>query len=324
VQDAFRRAAAGETLRAVHRWARALPSAARGDRVLTYRAVRQILGSPVYIARLPIGDDDVLARPLGRWEPLVDEATWLRVWERIASHQHVPRQASQRYLLTGLLRCPNCGNRMHGKARIGHARSYRCSSNNSGANTGTQSCLSSALAEHVDQAVLAEVLPLIETAVSAIPELREALERAWTALQQPATLQDELQERQRHQLEREMEQAKRRLTNAAVLFADGEIDKPGYELLRDKARADLEGANDALAQLQPVEPSVTLPPLESVLAAAEGWEAAMRVLAALIERVVPMRIGWGQYAVEITWSALGDGLRAAATAPTGTTVRSAA
>jgi hypothetical protein len=51
--------------------------------------------------------------------------------------------------------------------------------------------------------VLAEVLPLLEGAVSTLPELRQALERAWAALRTLATLQDELQERQRQQLVRE-------------------------------------------------------------------------------------------------------------------------
>jgi hypothetical protein len=35
-----------------------------------------------------------------------------------------------------------------------------------------------ALADQVEQAVLAEVLPIIEGAVSTLPELRHALERA--------------------------------------------------------------------------------------------------------------------------------------------------
>ena len=105
-----------------------------------------------------------------------------------------------------------------------------------------------------------------------------------------------------------------------MLFADGDIDKPGYELLRDKARADLDAATEELSRLQTVEPTVTLPPLETVLAAAEGWGAAMRdgdiaaqreVLAALIERVVPVRIERGTYGVEVTWTPLGEGLRAA-------------
>jgi hypothetical protein len=181
--------------------------------------------------------------------------------------------------------------------------------------------------------VRAEVLPIIETAVSALPELREALERAWAALRTPATLQDERQERHRKQLVHETEQARSRLTKAAVLFADGDIDKPGYELLRDKARVDLDAATEALDQLQATEPSVALPALETVLTAAEGWGAAMRggdiaaqreVLAAVIERVVPTRVGRGTYTVEIVWTPLGEGLNAAATTSNGVGERPAA
>jgi len=58
-------------------------------------------------------------------------------------------------------------------------------------------CAITALADQVEQAVLAEVLLLIEGAISTVPELRQALERAWIALREPATLQDELQERHR-------------------------------------------------------------------------------------------------------------------------------
>src|SRR5215212_1310414 len=250
VQEAFVRGASRDSIRAVHRWATALPSEIRGGRVLTYQAVRLILGSPVYIARPPQGDADVLARPIGRWTPLVDEATWLRVQERAARHQQLPRQASQRHLLSSLLRCPACDARMHGKARHGHACSYRCSARNLGANASVPGCSTSVLADQVDEAVLARVLPLIERAVSTLPELRQALERAWAALRTPATLQDELEERHRKQLVRKTEQARARLTKAAVLFADGDIDMPGYELLRDKARTDLDAATEPLSHLR--------------------------------------------------------------------------
>jgi hypothetical protein len=78
---------------------------------------------------------------------------------------------------------------------------------------------------------------------------------------------------------------------------------------------------------------VTLPPLETVLAAAEGWGAAMRdgeiaaqreVVAALIDRVVPVRVGRGQYGVEVSWTPLGEGLRAIVLSSTGISERSAA
>jgi DNA invertase Pin-like site-specific DNA recombinase len=320
VQEAFRRAGEGQTLRAVHRWVATLPGEARGGRVFAFQTFRNVLVSPVYVGRLIHGSDDVLARPLARWEPLVEGATWQRIRDYVDGHQRLPRQASQQYLLTGLLRCPVCGCRMGGKARKDRSRSYRCCGVNLGANAPVPGCAITALADQVEQAVLAEVLLLIDRAIPSVPELRQAVERAWAALRTPTTLQNELQERQRQQLVREAEQARSRLTKAAVLFADGDIDKPGYELLRDKARTDLDAATDALDQLQVVEPSITLPPLETVLEAAEGWGAAMRdgniaaqreVLAAAIERVVPVRVGRGRYDVEVFWTPLGEGLRAA-------------
>ena len=86
VQEAFSRAAAGETLRAVHRWATALPSHARGDRDLTYQAVRRILASPVYIGRLPtavtmcshvlmVAGSPLLTMPRGCWSGNASKAT---------------------------------------------------------------------------------------------------------------------------------------------------------------------------------------------------------------------------------------------------------
>src|SRR5215211_7860980 len=189
--------------------------------------------------------------------------------------RRVPRQASRRYLLAGFLRCRSCGERMHGHQRRGMPK-YRCTAARNGAEAGKRACYAELRGDRLDEAVLAEVLPLIEGAVSSLPELRQALERAWAALRTPATLQDALQERQRQQLIREAEQARARLTKAAVLFADGDIDKPGYELLRDKARVDLDAATEVLSRLQVAEPSVTLPPLETVLAAAEGWGVAMQ------------------------------------------------
>jgi site-specific DNA recombinase len=333
VQEAFARAAAGASIRAVHRWAKGLPSQARGARVLTFRAISLVLASPVYIGRQPHGDTDVLARPIGRWTPLVDEAIWQQVREHVQRHQRVPHQASQRYLLTGLLRCPDCGTRMHGSKRPGHGSRYRCAATNLGTNAGVGECRTSALSARVDEAVLSEVLPHIAMAVADLPDLREALERAWDSLRTPATLQDALAERQRQQLVREAEQARSRLTTAAVLFADGDIDKTGYELLRDKAQGDLQAATAELERLHVVAPVAALPPLETVIAAAAGWEAVMRdsdiaaqreVLATLIERVEPVRVSRGQYRVTITWTPLGDALRAVSVAPTSVADRPAA
>ncbi len=276
VQEAFHRAADGQIMRAVHRWVSSLPNEARGNRTMAFQTFRKILASPLYIGRLLHGADDVLARPRGRWESLVEDATWRRERTRIEGHQQVPRQASQRYLMSGMLRCPTCGSRMHGKARQGRPRTYVCSAVHLAERAAVPGCSATALGEQIDEAVLAEVLRVLETAVSTVPEVRETLEHSWAALQTPILLQDELQERQQQLLMRGAEQARSRLTNAAVLFADGDIDKTGYELLREKARADLDAATEALGHLVAVKPRVALPPLETVLGATEGWGEAMR------------------------------------------------
>jgi hypothetical protein len=57
----------------------------------------------------------------------------------------------------------------------------------------------------------------------------------------------------------------------------------------------------------------------------DGEIAAQReVLAALIERVVPVRIGRGQYDVEVAWTPLAEALRAAVLATNDVTMPTAA
>jgi site-specific DNA recombinase len=177
VQDAFHRAANGESLQAVYRWIRALPAEARGGRAMPYQAVRKVLASPIYVGRPHRSDVDVLARLPVHWPALVDDETWGRVRDRVAQHRQVPRQASRRYLLAGFLRCRTCGERMHGHQRRGMPK-YRCTAARNGAEAGKRACYAELCGERIDEAVLAEVLPLIEGAVSSFPELRQALERA--------------------------------------------------------------------------------------------------------------------------------------------------
>jgi hypothetical protein len=71
-------------------------------------------------------------------------------------------------------------------------------------------------------------------------------------------LQDEVRKRWRKGVVQEADQ---RLIKAAGLFASGNIDKPGYDLLRDKARVELDAATELLSWLQVVESNIQLPPL---------------------------------------------------------------
>src|SRR5262249_22469868 len=106
VREAWRRDRDGEPLRKVGNWVAALRASAGGGGHLAYHSVWRMFVSPTYVARPRSGVSDVLQRPVGRWPALVDDDTWRQVQERIASHAHMPHQASGPYLLTGLLRCP--------------------------------------------------------------------------------------------------------------------------------------------------------------------------------------------------------------------------
>ena len=68
----------------------------------------------------------------------------------------------------------------------------------------------------------------------------------------------------------------------------------------------------------------SLPPLADVLRNAGGWgeilagadiEAQRNILADLVERVVPERVGYGKYEARIEWTPLGKALRRLSEAP---------
>lgn len=66
--------------------------------------------------------------------------------------------------------------------------------------------------------------------------LRTRLERAWKSLSRPRpTASDE----RAHTLTQVVEKARDRIRRLALLFADGDIDREGYELGRSKAREDM-------------------------------------------------------------------------------------
>ncbi|SRR5712691_3855417 len=97
--------------------------------------------------------------------------------------------------------------------------------------------------------------------------------------------------------------------------------KDAYDDLVVKARTDADAAETELATVRHdgARPGPKLPPLDQVLATAVGWEivlegadviAQRQVLAILIDRIVPVRERQSVYRVDITWTPLGETLRA--------------
>jgi len=329
VREAFRRVAEdGASVRAITCWLASLPEEARGGRVLNLRAVAILLRAPVYISRHYAGESDVavgisavLARPVCRWPATIDEATWSRVQQRIDGHTKMPRQASGRHLLTGLLRCPHCGHRMVGKRPMGRSLArYTCISTLLG-KTGvsdSQRCTFSCTATHLEEAVLDAAGGAINGIVTASsqPHMRAQLSRVWETLRRPAGGASTVQ--RVRTLEAQSERLRQRIVRATELLADGEITKAAYDDLCEKAQSDHDASERELTSLRGVTTEPRLPSLEQVLSAAGVWDRVLResdrptqrqILGEFIEHVCPRRIKQGQYGAEIAWTPVGEALR---------------
>jgi DNA invertase Pin-like site-specific DNA recombinase len=160
VQECLERYAAGASMRAVlHHLSTAL-----GLRK-TKAAVADMLGNPyyagirVYNRRRNSKIDGRYRKPRAEWvvtrhaHGLIDEETYQRIQERLATHQHTGRRApeSARFPLTGLVRCARCDAPMHGNrtAKTTHAPwfFYLCAvCGQSKSNTKVEGALQRALA----------------------------------------------------------------------------------------------------------------------------------------------------------------------------------
>jgi DNA invertase Pin-like site-specific DNA recombinase len=319
VREAFQRAADGGTIRAVSIWIAGLPEAVRGGRTLSYPAVRRILMAPVYIARPQGGTADDSP---GHWPALVDDETWRRVQSQIASHARIPRQASGRYLLTGFLRCQKCGSRMSGASERRIPARYRCRATDRGAAASNPRCSEGITAAKLEVAVLSQIEDVVNTVTTDDAAFMVSLRREWRAIQEPAPREGP-GAKTIQALTAVVAKAQERLKRAAVLLVDGDIDRPGYELLRDQAHSDLEAAQAELDRLGSVRAvgRPVLPPLDEVLSEAGGWMAALRggdviaareVLGLLVSRIEPIRISHGKFDAAIGWTPLGETIRAIA------------
>lgn len=316
IQRAFQMLADGTSIRGVMRWVATLPSGARGGHTRGHSAINKIVRMPVYVGRQERSDGgDVLENPPQRWPALIDDATWARVQQRIDGHARMPHQASGEYLLTGLVRCPLCGDRMSGWRIRQRSPRYRCQRK-------VPPCYGDSMMAPLEAAVRAEVASLLSVRTMSEPTLRRALRRAWETLREPSG--DSAQVHRAVQaLEREAAKARQRLTDAAVLLVDKTIDKAGYERLRDKATADLEAAENELVRLRGQEsPRETLPSFDGMIRMTDVWAEALGgadsvairdVLAVLITTIVPIRLRVGRYQALITWTPLGEALRQIAT-----------
>ncbi len=314
VGEIFDRVARGDSIGSAVSWLASLSPERRGYRSWAQQSLMKLLESPTYVARPTAGDDDVLARPPARWKPLVTDATWAGVQERLELHDRRPHPGMGRVLLTGFMRCDRCGYRMAGVSYLGGKHAYRCTSKALGANAPVADCYYTVPMHTSDSAVLDVVAGILEVFErSARPRLRDA----WQRMQQRSTSTDG-NGRRLAQLDREESTAKHELAKAGRLLVNG-VDRVVFEALRDEQLQHLEriAAERERLGAARMAPSPRLPSLDTVLSSAGGWSAVLRgvdlqlqrqVLDPLVASVRMRRVGFGAYEVEVSWTEVGQWL----------------
>jgi len=313
VRECFERMASGESIRGVARWMMGLPASDRQGRRWSATAVRKLIASPTYVARFPRNDDgDVLEGPVGRWPALVSDDMYRRCRDEIELGRKLAKQATQRFLLSGFARCPRCAHRMVGWRATDRRPRYVCDRNGCSGSTGGPS---------LDQSVLDAVTPLVTGVASADAGVQRSIRREWDRLRGASI--DTEDGKRLARLRGEVEQARKRLADAAVLLIDGTLDRAGYDAARARIETDLAAGELEIGRLQQAGTTPSLPDLEVVLTAAGGWERVLeqgtirtrrRVLVELIDHVKPIRRGHGIWIGELVLTPLGEALAALARA----------
>ena len=314
IREAYERMASGQTIRSVARWLADLPAEARGHRAWSPSAVRRSLQAAVYVARHEREDGgDVLQQPIGKWPALVSDDLWRQVQAELEMNRRLPKRPHTKRLLSGLARCPKCGTGMSGDSRPDKSRPrYRCDDRDG--------CTVTLNARSLDESALTQVMPLLDVARADGP-LKRVLRQEWDRLRggDPTRPDDRRVER----LRQEVERGKKRLADAAIMLVDGALDRAAYDLARARIEADVEAAVRELGRVEAaMVPSIALPPLDTVLAMMDAWTSALmgtdvqasrRVLVELVQRIRPVRVAYGKWDAEITWTPLGEALRTMAT-----------
>jgi site-specific DNA recombinase len=318
VRQAFERVAAGQSMRQVARWTSALPAEVRGyryndgrpgsnrearriERVADINMLKHVLGNPVYVGCL---DVDGQQFP-GRWRPIVDADLWDRVQARLAQHRQAPRARPESYLLTGLLKCPQCpdspmaGSMQRTSPR--NTRRYRCGSNRQ--RTAAGKCNYTVDANQVETLVLTQMRAVIESwpsgwAEGAVAEASEAV----------VGLRRDIERRAK--LRQQVDEVRLAIQTLSTQMARGRIGMDQFFEQSGELKATLDMAETALARIP--EPDARLVENldwslqqhpEALLATLDGTDGQAKhdLLRRFIERVTPSRVKWGQYRVDITW-----------------------
>lgn len=301
VAEMFDRLAKGESLRSVARWVQALSVEQRGGRVLSYNVLRRVVRSPWYMQGQGVDG-----------QGLVSQMLWDAAQAQLSDHR-LARQASGRYLLSSLIKCPRCGRGAVGNSQGGKANpTYRCPA---GHNTPGDHCGWTCVAVNLDELVRVEVAGWL--APFADPTQTARLRASWKV----ARLQQDrpsLQTAQRRGLEREIERERATLVQLTRQYASGQIEQVSYGLTRDDTLLRLTTAERALIDLEEPPTPLVLPDWEAVQKFGRRAQEVMRsgtveqqrrILVELVSQAVPETLGYRRWQIHLTPTPLGSWLR---------------
>lgn len=301
VIEAFERIARGESLRSVVKWVETLSYEQRGGRNLRYTTIRTMLRSPWYIQGQGLDSGG-----------LINDDLWGRAQARL-NDRRFAMQASGRYLLTGILRCPRCGGKVGGhRYNTKLNASYVCQT---GIKSPGPACGWQCVAHPLDTLVCAEVGAWLSVADN--PAQLAILRTEWQAYQR-ASARPDAHGVQLRQVHREVERERSTLIALTRQYATGEIDQLSYQLTRDETLVRLHAAEGAVVTLDEPGPTATIPEwgvVASLLRTAGatlkmgGVSKQRRVLVELIDHGVGHIVSWRKYRVDLTPTPLGQWLR---------------
>lgn len=140
---------AGESFRSLATWLENDGVRTVYNKTWTTTTVRDVLMSP-RIAGLREYNGEVFDAV---WEPIISVDDHQRIVAQMDRNKRTKRRANRRYLLTGLLRCGNCGNKLFSAARE-RTRRYVCQSGPDHGGCGRLTIVAGPLEELITAAVL--------------------------------------------------------------------------------------------------------------------------------------------------------------------------
>lgn len=224
VRDLAARALAGETLISLATWLQDNGVKTVGGKEWRTNTVRTLLTNP-RMWGMRVHQGQVIGTAV--WEPILTEDQGARLRRLLLDPARRTNRSARRYLLTGLLVCGKCGNRLNSAPR-GETRRYGCRTGPDARGCGGVYIYAQMLEEFIAEAVLYRLDS---------PEMHQTMMGSPDQSGETALLADSIQS------------DASRLEDLAAMWADGEITRPEWVKARKRIEERLDADRRTFARL---------------------------------------------------------------------------